>query len=154
MSDPQIRSDNSWQQLLQKNQALQESIRQQLCILAKRKAHNRLWALYYTQQLSQKKHSNQQPSVSEHSRSKGRKAKKSDSTTSTTNQSNLYGKRQERFFMDLQNSQPAPNMDTVRRRQLESATFFHHTQPPWSSAQDKELQAIAESKKKRQRLST
>lgn len=159
---PEIQFDESgqslWrQQLLQANQTLQESIRQELRTLAQHKAQNRSWALFYTRQLRKTQNNPQlQPQQQQHHSTfvKPRKTRKKNDTTTTVTTAtttNLYGKRLERFFSDLQHSQPEPNADSIhRRQQLEASTFFHHTQPPWSSAQDQALQKVVEEHSHRQ----
>ncbi len=132
------------QNLLEANQTLQKKIREELRILAQHKANNRSWALYYTQQL-RRKHKNQQheQNIAKPVKSRKKRNRQTEDITVPSSATNLYGKRQERFFSDLRQSQPAPNPDTIRRRkQLETSTFFYHTQPPWSSAQDQALQAV------------
>ncbi|GAX24205.1 hypothetical protein FisN_4Lh297 [Fistulifera solaris] len=132
------------QNLLEANQTLQGKIREELRILAQHKANNRSWALYYTQQLRrQHKHQQQEQNIAKPVKSRKRRNHQTEDNTVPSSATNLYGKRQERFFSDLRQSQPAPNPDTIRRRQqLETSTFFYHTQPPWSSSQDQALQAV------------
>ncbi len=132
------------QKLLETNRRLQRKIREELRILAQHKAQNRSWALYYTQQLRPKQNIQQQEQhIAKPAKSRKRKSRQTEDNNVPSPAINLYGKRQERFFSDSRQSQPAPNPDTLRRRQqLEASTFFYHTQPPWSSAQDQALQAV------------
>jgi hypothetical protein len=49
-----------------------------------------------------------------------------------------------RFFVDHRGSEPELNIDTLRRRRLDKETFFHHSQPPWSSKETANLNAVVQ----------
>jgi Myb-like DNA-binding domain len=49
-----------------------------------------------------------------------------------------------RFFVDHKGSEPKPNVDTIRRREIEKQSFFYHTQPPWSSKESDTLMTIVQ----------
>ena len=75
-------------------------------------------------------------------------------TTSKDHRSNKFVTRQwnRLYFVDSDGiSQPAPNPDTKRRRQLERETaMIRYLEPPWSNAENKELKRILEEQQQNQ----
>lgn len=49
-----------------------------------------------------------------------------------------------RFFVDAKGTEPEPNADTLKRREMERTDnyFFHHLRPPWSTTEIKYLKEV------------
>lgn len=55
-----------------------------------------------------------------------------------------YRRWTRRFFTDPNGSSPLPNLDAIRRRDMENGKLFFHTHPPWSLAEQKLLQQLVQ----------
>jgi hypothetical protein len=109
---------------LESNRALQETISQELAVIAARKVENRETAAIVSQHLVTAMHHRQPTSMV----------------------GNPYRKEEERFFSQNRFGKPAdcpePNADTLHRRSLERKTFLSHRQPPWSKAETTKMLEI------------
>lgn len=102
---------------LEANRALQEQIRKELEVLARRKARNRERSAELKGLLCATASRLEPPTATKGSKSNWN-----------------------RFFCtDASPRYPEPNADTVKRRELEKKGFFHHLQPPWSKSESTAL---------------
>jgi hypothetical protein len=122
-SRPVENTETTLEEALKSNLALQAAVTAELEQLAGKKADNRRKAAHLLQELS-------------------RTWEQSDRASAPPVPKNSYRQWKRHFFSGKDGSTPGPNPDVVRRRTLESQTFLHHLQPPWSAKDDKVLGAV------------
>ena len=117
---------------LNTNRALQETFQCELRIVNKSMHQNQAKANDLVRQLVQLK------SISTSS-----SRKNDEQSNIRPNGNSTYTRRWTKgFFIDYKGSEPKPNVDTLRRREIEKQSFFYHTQPPWTSKESDELLSI------------
>ena len=121
-----------FQNMIDANKALQGSLQSELQSVNKAMNQNRAKADSLVYQLLLLKGSSSVPSI------------KNDSQVNHFPNANTTPNRRwtKRFFVDHKGSEPRPNQDTLRRRNIEQKSFFYHTQPPWLSKESDDLLSI------------